>query len=39
VSVQGEVVWQRLNPTLKVVAEDGSENILKNFLAFSLLTA
>jgi len=39
VSVHGEVVWQRLNPTLKIVAEDGSENILKNFLAFSLLKA
>lgn len=39
VSVQGEVVWQRLNPTLKVLAEAGSENILKDFLAFSLLTA
>lgn len=38
VSVQGEVVWQRLNPALKVLAEDSSEDILKNFLAFSLLT-
>lgn len=39
VSVRGEVVWQRLNPALEVSAEDGSEDILKNFLAFSLLTA
>jgi hypothetical protein len=39
VSVHGEVVWQRLNPTLEVLAEDGSEPILKNFLAFALLTA
>jgi hypothetical protein len=39
VSVHGEVVWQRLNPALEGIAEDNSENILKNFLAFSLLTA
>jgi hypothetical protein len=39
VSVLGEVVWQRLNPALEVAAEAGSENILKNFLAFSLLAA
>lgn len=38
VSVLGEVVWQRLNPGLAIAAEEGSENILKNFLAFSLLT-
>jgi hypothetical protein len=38
VSVQGEVVWQRLNPALEISAEEGSEAILKNFLAFSLLT-
>ena len=37
VSVHGEVVWQRLNPALEISAEDGSEGILKNFLAFSLL--
>jgi hypothetical protein len=40
VSVRGEVVWQRLNPALETSVEDGSsEDILKNFLAFSLLTA
>ncbi|NOT58579.1 MAG: hypothetical protein HOP18_28620 [Deltaproteobacteria bacterium] len=39
VSVLGEVVWQRLNPALTITAEAGSEDILKNFLAFSLLTA
>jgi hypothetical protein len=39
VSVLGEVVWQCLNPALAISAEDGSEDILKNFLAFSLLTA
>lgn len=39
VSVHGEVVWQRLNPALEIAAEDGSEDILKHFLAFSLLTA
>jgi hypothetical protein len=39
VSVHGEVVWQRLNPALAISAEGGSEAILKNFLAFSLLTA
>ncbi|MBI3246748.1 MAG: hypothetical protein HYZ50_09595 [Deltaproteobacteria bacterium] len=39
VSVHGEVVWQRLNPALEISAEDGSEAILKHFLAFSLFTA
>ena len=39
VSVHGEVVWQRLNPALTISAEEGSEEILKNFLEFSLLTA
>ena len=39
VSVHGEVVWQRLNPALAISAEDSSEDILKNFLTFSLLTA
>jgi hypothetical protein len=39
VSVHGEIVWQRLNPELEGIAEDNSEDILKNFLAFSLLTA
>jgi hypothetical protein len=39
VSVQGEVVWQRLNPALEIAEEAGSENILKHFLAFALLTA
>jgi len=39
VSVHGEVVWQRLNPALTISAEEGSEDILKNFLEFSLLTA
>lgn len=39
VSAQGEVVWQRLNPALKVSAEASSEDILKDFLMFSLLTA
>lgn len=38
VSVRGEVVWQRLNPALEISAEGGSEAILKNFLAFCLLT-
>jgi hypothetical protein len=38
VSVHGEVVWQRLNPALEIAAQDGSEDILKHFLAFSLLT-
>jgi hypothetical protein len=37
VSVHGEVVWQRLNPALKIAAEGGSEDILKHLLAFSLL--
>ncbi len=37
VSVLGEVIWQRLNPALEISAETGSEDILKNFLAFSLL--
>ena len=37
VSVLGEVVWQRLNPALESGAEDSSEDILKNFLAFALL--
>lgn len=36
VSVRGEVVWQRLNPALTISAGDGSEEILKNFLAFLL---
>jgi len=39
VSVHGEIVWQKLNPELEGIAEDNSEDILKNFLAFSLLTA
>ena len=39
VSVHGEIVWQRLNPALEISAEDGSEAILKHFLAFSLLAA
>jgi hypothetical protein len=39
VSVHGEIVWQRLNPALDGIAEDTSEEILKNFLAFALLTA
>jgi hypothetical protein len=39
VSMLGEVVWQRLNPALAIAAEAGSEDILKNFLAFSLLMA
>ena len=38
VSVHGEIVWQRLNPELEEMAEDNSEDILKNLLAFSLLT-
>jgi len=38
VSVRGEIVWQRLNPALDGIAEDNSEEILKNLLAFSLLT-
>lgn len=38
VSVHGEVVWQRINPVLEISEEDSSENILKNFLMFSLLT-
>jgi hypothetical protein len=37
VSVRGEVVWQRLNPALEISEEAGSEDILKNFLAFLLL--
>jgi hypothetical protein len=39
VSVHGEIVWHRLNPALAGGAGDGSETILKNVLAFSLLTA
>jgi hypothetical protein len=40
VSVHGEIVWQRLNPELAGIAEDdNSGDILKNFLAFSLLPA
>lgn len=39
VSVHGEIVWQKLNPELEEIAEDNSEDILRNFLAFSLLTA
>ena len=39
VSVHGEIVWHRLNPALESGAEDSSEDILKNFLAFALLTA
>jgi hypothetical protein len=39
VSVHGEIVWQRLNPALEGIAEDNSEDILKNFLEFSLRTA
>jgi hypothetical protein len=39
VSVHGEIVWQRLNPALEGIAEDNSEDILKYFLEFSLLTA
>jgi hypothetical protein len=39
ISVRGEVVWQRLNPALEISAEDGSEAILKHFLAFCLLAA
>jgi len=39
VSVHGEIVWQKLNPELEGIAEDNSEDILKNFLEFSLLTA
>lgn len=39
VSVHGEVVWQQLNPALKISAEDSSEDILKNLLAFYLFTA
>ena len=39
VSVHGEIVWQRLNPELEEIAEDNSEDILKSFLEFSLLTA
>lgn len=39
VSVHGEVVWQRLNPALGTAAQDDSEDILKHFLAFSLLMA
>jgi hypothetical protein len=39
VSVHGEVVWHRLNLTLEISAEGGSEAILKHFLAFCLLTA
>ena len=40
VSVHGEIVWQRLNPELEGIAEDdNSEDILRNLLAFSLLTA
>ena len=38
VSMQGEIVWQRLNPALEDIAEDNSEDILKKFLAFVLLT-
>jgi hypothetical protein len=36
--MHGKVVWQRLNPALEISAEDGSEAILKNFLAFCVLT-
>jgi len=38
VSVQGTVVWQRLNPALEMSPEGSVEGMLKGFLEFLLLT-
>ena len=38
VSMQGVVIWQRLNNTLPISPEESSEEILKRFLAILLLT-